>query len=317
MASQLRRLASLATRPEPMRDATRQASTNDMLAATVHELRLPLSHIKGFVTSLRRTDVEWDDETRTEFLAEIELEADRLAELIDALLSGRASAKPATDLQFTHPAAVVEGALHRVRGLLAHRQLRLDIRPGLPTVRMDGSRMERVLANLIQNALKYSPPGTAIAVAAGLTDDCELELSVDDKGPGIPTQDRERIFEPFFRGDSVRQSRVPGHGLGLAICQSIVLAHGGRIQVANAPGGGARFSVFLPTQVHPDGLLATSQPKERGHDSAKHPCCGRRGANAQAPLQQSEGERLRGPVGSGRNRGIEANGGTPVRPAAA
>jgi two-component system, OmpR family, KDP operon response regulator KdpE len=102
MASQLRRLASVATRPQPMRDAPRQASTDELLAATVHELRLPLSHIKGFVTSLRRTDVEWDDETRTEFLTEIELEADRLAELIDGLLPGRASAKPATDLQFTH-----------------------------------------------------------------------------------------------------------------------------------------------------------------------------------------------------------------------
>ena len=86
----------------------------------------------------------------------------------------------------------------------------------------------------------------AIAVAAGLTDDCELELSVDDKGPGIPTQDRERIFEPFFRGDSVRQSRVPGHGLGLAICQSIVEAHGGRMTIESQVGKGTSVCVILP-----------------------------------------------------------------------
>src|SRR5207237_2631742 len=88
-------------------------STDDILAATAHELRLPLSHIKGFVTSLRRTDVEWDDETRKEFIREIDLETDRLAELIDSLLSARprkVSSAPAVDLAFTSPGSVIQRA---------------------------------------------------------------------------------------------------------------------------------------------------------------------------------------------------------------
>jgi len=111
---------------------------------------------------------------------------------------------------------------------------------------MDASQMERLLANVIDNAVKYSPAGTAIGVSARITGFAELELAVEDEGPGVPLADRERIFEPFFRMRMAEQSEVSGHGLGLAICKSIALTHGGRIQVSERPGGGARFSVFLP-----------------------------------------------------------------------
>ncbi len=191
------------------------AFPEEHLAATAHELRLPLSHIKGFVTSLRRTDVNWDDLARSEFIAEIDVETDRLAEVIDSLLSARApntNCAPGVDLEFTSPNSVVLGALHRVRGLFGVRPLQLDLPSGLPSVRMDASQMERVLANLLQNAIKYSPPGTAIGVSAGITGHSELELSVDDDGPGIPAEDRERIFAPFFRKQSAEHSRVPGQG---------------------------------------------------------------------------------------------------------
>src|SRR5438105_6414085 len=93
----------------PKRDASSMPATEEILAATAHELRLPLSHIKGFVTSLRRTDVEWDAETRTEFLAEIDLETDRLAEVVDALLAARTpngGYKPDPDVAFTHPTGI-------------------------------------------------------------------------------------------------------------------------------------------------------------------------------------------------------------------
>jgi two-component system sensor histidine kinase KdpD len=86
---------------------------------------------------------------------------------------------------------------------------------------MDASQMERALANLLQNAIKYSPPGSPIGISARITASNELEFTIDDEGPGIPAEDRERIFEPFFRKRTARQSNVPGHGLGLAICQSI------------------------------------------------------------------------------------------------
>ena len=130
-------------------------STDDILAATAHELRLPLSHIKGFVTSLRRTDVEWDDETRKEFIREIDLETDRLAEVVETLCTPWSAAErgctpwsaaerglathtsdgrnkaDANRRRFTHPTAVVQGALHRIRGLFDGRPMRLDVSPCL------------------------------------------------------------------------------------------------------------------------------------------------------------------------------------------
>ena len=192
----------------PIRNAPDLPSTDDMLASTAHELRLPLSHIKGFVSSLRRTDIDWDDETRCEFLTEIELEADRLANLIDSLIAVRETGggyKPPTDLALTHVSNVIRGAIHRTRGLLRERPLRVEVPPRLPPVRIDVSQMERVLANLIHNAVKYSSPGLAIGISARLTNDGEVEVSVDDEGPGIPVEDRDRIFEPFFRGQAARR----------------------------------------------------------------------------------------------------------------
>ncbi len=224
----------------------RRESAAPLLAATAHELRLPLSHIKGFVSSLRRTDVTWDQETRDDFLKEIEIETDRLAQLIDSLLlasSAKRTSVPTVDMKLISPDHVIYSALHRVRGLLGDRSLRVDAPRWLPAVRMDSAAIERVLANLLQNAIKYSPPGSPIGISARLTDG-ELELSVDDEGPGVPAEDRQRIFEPFVR----MQTTGSGEGLGLAISLAIVLAHGGRMHVGDRPGGGARFTVLLPAQ---------------------------------------------------------------------
>jgi signal transduction histidine kinase len=318
----------------PIGDAPHLPSTEEILAATAHELRLPLSHIKGFVTSMRRTDVEWDDNARKEFLVEIDLETDRLAELVDELCTPRSEVerglaartsdggyKPDPDVAVTHPARIVQGALHRIRGLLEGRSLQVDVPPRLPSVRMDASQMERALANLIQNAIKYSPSSTAIGISARITEDGELVLSVEDKGPGIPAGDRERIFEPFFRNRMAERSKASGHGLGLAICKSIVLAHGGRIEVHDRPGGGARVSVFLPAPVRARQVDSNYQRKEQANDpatdSAENTGGGRRGADAQAPLQQPHRQRLRRTVSSRWSGGLETLRGAPVRPAAA
>jgi two-component system, OmpR family, sensor histidine kinase KdpD len=282
---------------------------DDALAAVAHDLRLPLSHIKGFVSSLRRTDVEWDMETRREFLAEIEIEADRLADLVESLLeAGRPKDSTArnADLPFTRPATVIEGAIHRVRGPLAERVVRCNVPADLPPVRVNVTQMERVLANLLQNAIKYTPSDTPIDISARITPEHEMELIVADRGPGVPAADRDEIFQPFFRSYTPG-SAVPGHGLGLAICQSIVLAHGGRMAVTDRAGGGASFSVFLPLQ----------RTKERGNDSANHSRRRRRSTNAQNAVRQSESQRLRGPRRGGWHRGPEADRGAPVRPAAA
>ena len=224
---------------------------HETLAAAAHELRLPLSHIKGFVSTLRRTDVEWDEATRSDYLAEIELETDRLAELLQSLLETGGANETGTQtpvFELTHPGSVVEGAINRVRGLVADRVILLDVAPNLRSVRMDASAMERVLANLLQNAVKYSPAGTPVDIMARMTGTSELEFVVRDLGPGVPIEDRERIFEPFSRGQLTQGSDAPGHGLGLAICYSIARAHGGWIDVASTPRGGACFSVVLPIQ---------------------------------------------------------------------
>jgi two-component system sensor histidine kinase KdpD len=216
----------------------------ELPAVLAHELRLPLSHIKGFVSSLRRTDVHWDAATRRDFLAEIEVETDRLAELVDALTraGGATGARSAVaDRVLTSPTALVEGGLHRVRGLLRGRLVSVDVPAALPPVCVDPDGMERVLANLLQNAAKYSPPTSPIWVCARVGVGHRLELCVQDAGPGVPPEDRQRIFEPLFRRRASARTNVPGQGLGLAICTSIVVGHGGSIRVDERPGGGRQL----------------------------------------------------------------------------
>jgi two-component system sensor histidine kinase KdpD len=216
-----------------------------VLAATAHELRLPLSHIKGFVSSLRRTDVTWDPQTTSEFLEEIEVEADRLGELIDSMLADgarNASVSPSEAFELVSPAYVINSALHRVRDLVRDHRVQVDAPEQLPAFRMNRDGIERVIANLVQNAVKYSLSDSPIGVSAHVTSGGDLEFAVEDHGPGVPLEERERIFQPFFRS----RTRIAGHGLGLAIALSIVKAHGGEIRVTDRPGGGARFNVLVP-----------------------------------------------------------------------
>ena len=205
---------------------------------------------------MRRTDLEWEDDTRKEYLAEIDLETDRLSELVDSLLHVRTRHRchtGATALAFTHPACVVQDAMHRIRGLSGERPLQLDVSPRLPLVQLHANQMERVLANLIHDAIRHSPPGTPIGVSARITEQAELEFTVEDEELGVPADDRERTFEPFVRTQTAAHSKVSGEGLGLAICHSTVLAHGGRMQVITRPVGGARFRVFMPATLPTKG----------------------------------------------------------------
>jgi signal transduction histidine kinase len=226
---------------------------DEFLASASHELRTPLAHVKGFASTLRQTDVEWDEATRQEFLAEIERETDRLAKMIGDLLdmtrleSGELERGERTPLR---PAALVAGGLDRLRGLVNGRPLAVDVPNDLPPIQGDASQLERVVANLVENATKYADPGTPIRIA-GVRRNGELELRVEDAGPGIPPEYREQVFEKFFRLKSDRPW-VAGSGLGLAICRRIVAAHGGRIYVEDS-GAGARFVVRLPTAASTNG----------------------------------------------------------------
>jgi signal transduction histidine kinase len=234
------------------REATEAANAREeFLATTSHELRTPLSKIKGFVTTLLRTDVEWDAATRDDFLREIDSGADVLDELISDLLEMSRLASGASN-QFqrasSQPAVLVFRGLSRLRGRLPQSTVEVDESlSNLPPVWADPRRIEQVIVNLVDNAIKYAP-GSNIHISGRATEARGLvELLVEDDGPGIPSDDLEHIFERFYRGRSREKSESPGTGLGLAIARAIVEGHGGQMRAENRPAGGARFIVSLPT----------------------------------------------------------------------
>jgi two-component system sensor histidine kinase KdpD len=144
---------------------------------------------------------------------------------------------------------VVGSALRAARSALADHRVDVKLAPQLPLVEFDAALIERVLYNLIENACKYTPPGTVVTVSAE-TSETDLRVSVSDTGPGIPKGQEQRIFEKFSRG--ARESSTPGVGLGLAISRAIVEAHGGTIVAQNDPDGGARFTFTLPLGTPPE-----------------------------------------------------------------
>jgi len=229
-------------------DISARKAADEVLGATAHELRLPISHVKGFVSSLLRTDMDWQEDIRRDFLAEIDHETDRMSHLVDDLLDRArlsSTGQSQTKRSPTTPGELIAGGLRRVRPDLVSRSVEIDVSAGLPRLEADVPAMERVLANLLDNANKYSPPDAYIGISAGHVDRM-LEFRVDDAGPGVPDEDRERIFQPFYRRDAGDRLPLSGHGLGLPICRSIVAAHDGHIRVVDRPGGGARFIVALP-----------------------------------------------------------------------
>jgi len=222
---------------------------DEFLAATSHELRTPLAHVKGFVSTLQRTDVEWDESTRREFLAEIDRETDRLSRLITDLLDMtrlESTGLLPEDRVSTSVSSVVESGLSRVRDTIDTSRMTVEVPRDLPRISADASQIERVIANLVENAHKYAP-GAAVTITAE-TSNGHVRIAVDDDGPGIPGADLEHIFDKFVRIRSAAR-QVPGAGLGLAICRRIVESHGGCIRAENRPSGGARFVVELPAEV--------------------------------------------------------------------
>ncbi len=231
-------------------DLTERKEVEEMkeqfLSLVSHELRTPLHHIKGFTTTLLQTDVQWDPQTQRDFLRSIEREADRLIALVEKILhlSRLEMGRLPMDREWWQVSDIVDGALRRRRTLLQHHRVELDLAPDLPPLYIDGLEIEVVLMNLVENAVKYSDPGTTIRIRAAREGDAVV-LSVEDEGIGIPPEDLDRIFERFYR---VRRDRghVTGIGLGLAICKHIVEAHGGRIWVESEQGRGTCFYVSLP-----------------------------------------------------------------------
>lgn len=234
---------------EEQREAARLAAEasrmKDNLVSTVsHEFRSPLTSIRGYANILRWKAETLDDERRREFLETIEEQAERLTGMVDNLLtlSGLAH-RPVFDGDDDGPARLSEVAapvVHEFALRGTHRvemALERDV-----TVDAGSSTLAHVLGNLLDNAAKYSPPGSSIRVVIGLDGDM-ARLAVHDQGTGVPPEHLERIFEPFWRPPGQSQD---GSGLGLAIARELTASLGGRIEVSSAPGRGACFTVLLP-----------------------------------------------------------------------
>jgi two-component system sensor histidine kinase KdpD len=222
-----------------------------LLAAVSHDLRTPLASIKACVTSLLQDDVDWPPEAVTEFLATIDEETDRLTALVSNLLDMSRLQAGALSLH-RRPVGVEEivpAALSSLGDRARGDVVEVGVAETLPRVEADPALLERVLANLIDNALAWSPPGTPVRVEAGGVPGA-VHVRVVDRGPGIPAAERDRVFLPFQRlGD---RSSGAGVGLGLAVARGFTVAMGGELIVEDTPGGGTTMVVVLPTSPGPE-----------------------------------------------------------------
>jgi two-component system sensor histidine kinase KdpD len=226
-------------------DRTRAA----LLTAVSHDLRSPLASAKASVTSLRSDRVEWSDEAREELLETADESLDRLTRLIENLLDLSRLEAGALAVSLA-PVALDELVPVVLDALGRDDRVRVDVPDSLPEAYADAVLLERVLANLLGNALRYSPPDEPPLLAAS----CHagsVEIRVVDRGPGVPRDQRERMFAPFQRlGD--RDSST-GVGLGLALSQGLTLAMGGSLAADDTPGGGLTMTVTLPLVGPPVG----------------------------------------------------------------
>ncbi len=236
-----------------VRDITRSRETEELRSTFIsvisHELQTPIAIIKGYASTLAREDAHWEPETLRVRLAAIEDEADRLSHLVGNLLY--ASRIQAGGLKMERVEVDLAELTRSVARRFAAHSPGLDIQLRLPAhvplVLADRARIEEVLMNLLDNAVKYSPRGEPVRVAASVGDD-EVTISVTDAGQGIPLREQERIFERFLRLENTASRRTQGAGLGLYICRAIVAAHGGRIWVRSELGRGSTFCFSLPVK---------------------------------------------------------------------
>lgn len=234
-----------------LRDVTRlrqlEQVRKDFVANVSHELRTPLTSIRALAETLEAGALDERD-LAEDFVGRILIEVDRLTALVEDLLDMarlEAGRSPLT-LEVHDLGEVTQHAADRLRAQVDRAGLTLEVQVGddLEPIALDRVRIEQVLLNLVHNAIKFTPPGGSIVIAVDREDDA-LVTTVTDTGVGIPLAEQERLFERFYKSDRARHSE--GTGLGLAIAKNIVLAHGGDISVASAPGEGASFRFSLPS----------------------------------------------------------------------
>ena len=232
-----------------------------LLSSISHDLRTPLASILGSATSLRQLGDRMPKSDRADLLVTIEEEASRLSSFVSNLLDMTRLEAGALDIRrdWVDVGDAVRGAVARTAKIFPQRRVAISLDDGLPFVRADAALLEQVLFNLLDNAHKYSPPDSVTRIAARLTANGALRITVTDDGIGIPQEALGKVFGKFYRvagGDG----RAPGTGLGLSIAAALVSAMGGTIAATSpaANGNGTEFAILLPT--HETGLDPTNLP---------------------------------------------------------
>jgi two-component system, OmpR family, sensor histidine kinase KdpD len=241
VAVRARALAKEAAEAQALAEA--DALRNAVLAGVSHDLRTPLASIKASVSSLRDDEVAWTPSQTAEFLETIEAEADRLTTMVENLLD--MSRLRTGSLELVRSAVGFDEVVPRALASLSTggRGVEVDVPETLPRIVVDAGLLERAIANIVVNAVAFSPSGLPPRIA-GTAANGRVELRVVDRGPGVAAQDRERIFEPFQRlGDGTHGDGV---GLGLAVARGFVRAMDGDVRVEDTPGGGLTMVIAFP-----------------------------------------------------------------------
>jgi two-component system sensor histidine kinase KdpD len=224
-----------------------------------HELRTPLASMMGAATSLQDSEELYSPEQRADLLKTIEEGASRMNRVVQNLLDMTRLESGTFKLNedWCDVQDIIGVAVADFPEELRSRRLDIDVQQNLPLIKADFELLVQVLVNILDNAIKYSNEGTDIQITASC-DETAVLLGVGDRGPGILRQDRERVFDKFYRLRTAHP--VSGTGLGLSICMAIVEAHGGSISVDDRPGGGSMFTISLPVErLDTAGLISESE----------------------------------------------------------
>ena len=227
---------------------------NTLLSGVSHELRTPLAGITGAASALVEAADQLSDAARVNLLETVLAESERMERLITNLLdmTRLEAGGLAVKREWVPIQEVIGSALRHLDRRLRGRDVRTNVPPETPLVSIDAIAIEQVLANLLDNAVEYTPPSSPIEIGVGVREaDGSLVVEVLDRGPGLPRGAEGRVFDKFFRAAPVELRGRRGIGLGLAICRGIVEAHGGEISAEHRPGGGAAFRFTLPRAGHP------------------------------------------------------------------
>ncbi|HEY9786639.1 MAG TPA: DUF4118 domain-containing protein [Candidatus Obscuribacterales bacterium] len=259
LTTQAKRQSQEAERAKFQMEAERLRST--LLSSLSHDLRTPLSTITGATESLLTAGHSLDAQAKQELTEVLFEEGQRMKRLVNNLLD-------MTRLEFGTPNVrkewlpveeVIGSALNRLEKQLSDRTVTLDLPNELALVPMDGVLIEQVFLNLLENAIKYTPPGSPIEISAHIGT-AQVTFTIADSGPGITPGEERKVFEKFHRGKQDKQRE--GMGLGLTICREIIKAHGGEISVTNRPQGGALFKFVLPLEGIPPEVLKETLDRE-------------------------------------------------------